>query len=187
MDGGERRSPGVTVAYVGLGANLGDRQETIERAVELLRAAPEVEVLAVSALRETDPVGFDDQPPFLNGAAALETTLPPRELLQVLLDVERRLGRTREGPRFGPRTIDLDLLVYGDAELDEPRLTVPHPRLQERRFALEPLAELDPGLRPWRGQGCADLRIDVTVADLLATVAGQDCQRISGPEWGDPR
>jgi 2-amino-4-hydroxy-6-hydroxymethyldihydropteridine diphosphokinase len=142
----------LTTAYVGLGANLGDRRATIERAVKLVAAVPEVEVLATSSLRETDPVGFEDQPRFLNGAVAVETALGARELLDVLLDVERRLGRTRHGPRFGPRTIDLDLLVYGDAELDEPGLTVPHPRLHERRFALEPLAELAPGLVvPGRG------------------------------------
>jgi 2-amino-4-hydroxy-6-hydroxymethyldihydropteridine diphosphokinase len=142
----------LTTAYVGLGANLGDRRATIERAVKLLAAVPEVEVLATSSLRETDPVGFEDQPRFLNGAVAVETALGARELLDVLLDVERRLGRTRHGPRFGPRTIDLDLLVYGDAELDEPGLTVPHPRLHERRFTLEPLAELAPGLVvPGRG------------------------------------
>jgi 2-amino-4-hydroxy-6-hydroxymethyldihydropteridine diphosphokinase len=142
----------VTAAYVGLGANLGDRRATIERAVELLRAAPDVEVTAVSTLRETDPVGLEDQPPFLNGAVALETTLSPRELLALVLEIERGLGRTREGPRFGPRRIDLDLLVHGDTELDEPGLTVPHPRLHERRFALEPLAELAPGLVvPGRG------------------------------------
>ena len=139
-------------AYIGVGANLGDRRATIERAVELLRAVPGVEVLAVSSLRETDPVGFEEQPRFLNGAVELETTLKPRELLDVLLRVERDLGRTREGPRFGPRTIDLDLLVYGDRRLDEPGLTVPHPRLHERRFALEPLAELAPELEiPGRG------------------------------------
>jgi 2-amino-4-hydroxy-6-hydroxymethyldihydropteridine diphosphokinase len=139
-------------AYVGVGANLGDRRATIERAVELLRAVPGVEVLAVSSLRETDPVGFEEQPRFLNGAVELETTLEPRELLEVLLRVERDLGRTREGPRFGPRTIDLDLLVHGDGRVDEPGLTVPHPRLHERRFALEPLAELAPGLEiPGRG------------------------------------
>jgi len=131
-------------AYVGVGANLGDRRATIERAVELLRAAPGIEVLAVSSLRETDPVGFEEQPRFLNGAVELETALGPRELLDLLLGVERALGRTREGPRFGPRTIDLDLLVYGDERVDEPGLTVPHPRLHERRFALEPLAELAP-------------------------------------------
>jgi len=142
----------LITAYVGLGANLGERRETIERAVELLAAAAGVDVLAVSSLRETDPVGFEDQPPFLNGAAAVATELSPRELLDVLLGIERHLGRTREGPRFGPRVIDLDLLVYGDAELDEPGLTVPHPRVHERRFALEPLAELAPGLVvPGRG------------------------------------
>jgi 2-amino-4-hydroxy-6-hydroxymethyldihydropteridine diphosphokinase len=141
----------VPSAYVGLGANLGDRRATIDRALELLRAAPGLDVLAVSSLRETDPVGFEDQPRFLNGAVALETTLTARELLDLLLEIEQRLGRTR-GPRFGPRTIDLDLLVYGDAELDEPGLTVPHPRLHERRFALEPLAELAPALVvPGRG------------------------------------
>jgi len=134
-------------AYVGLGANLGDREATIRRAVELLP-----DVVAVSTLVETDPVGFVDQPRFLNGVAALETELAPRQLLDRLLAIERELGRTREGPRFGPRTIDLDLLLHGDAEIDEPGLTVPHPRLHERRFVLEPLAELDPELVvPGRG------------------------------------
>ena len=103
--------------------------------------------MAASTLRETEPVGYLDQPSFLNGAAQLETALPPRELLERLLEIESRLGRVRgEGPRFGPRTIDLDLLLYGDETIDEPGLTVPHPRLAERRFALEPLAELAPGL-----------------------------------------
>jgi 2-amino-4-hydroxy-6-hydroxymethyldihydropteridine diphosphokinase len=136
----------VARAYVGLGANLGDREATIRRAVELLGARDGIELLAVSTLRETDPVGVEDQPRFLNGAAAIETTLGPGELLGVLLGVERVLGRVRDGVRFGPRTIDLDLLLYGDETLDDPGLTVPHPRLHERRFALEPLAELAPGL-----------------------------------------
>jgi 2-amino-4-hydroxy-6-hydroxymethyldihydropteridine diphosphokinase len=142
----------VTVAYVGLGANLGDREATIRRAVALLAETPGIEVTAVSALRETEPVGFLDQPAFLNGAVRLETELPARSLLDRLLEVERALGRTRAGPRFGPRTIDLDLLLYGDAALAEPGLEIPHPRLHERRFALEPLAELDPALQvPGRG------------------------------------
>lgn len=139
-------------AYVGVGANLGDRRATIGRAIELLRATPGVEVLAVSALRETDPVDYEDQPRFLNGAVELETTLTARELLATLFAVERELGRTRDGPRYGPRTIDLDLLVFGDERIDERGLTVPHPRLHERRFALEPLTELAPGLEvPGRG------------------------------------
>jgi 2-amino-4-hydroxy-6-hydroxymethyldihydropteridine diphosphokinase len=135
----------VTVAYVGLGANVGPREVTLLRAVDLLAEADGVEVLAVSQLRETDPVGIVDQPRFLNGAARIDTSLPPRALLDVLLRIEQSLGRVRE-ERWGPRTVDLDLLVYGGLTVDEPGLRVPHPRLHERRFALEPLAELDPEL-----------------------------------------
>jgi len=135
----------VTRAYVGLGANLGPREVTLLRAVDLLAAADGVEVVAVSQLRETEPVGVVDQPPFLNGAVAIETSLAARELLDVLLETQRELGRVR-GERWGPRTVDLDLLVYGEETLDEPGLRVPHPRLAERRFALEPLADLDPAL-----------------------------------------
>ena len=132
---------------MGIGSNLGEPERQIEEALELLHAEDGIEVVAVSSLRETEPVGYRDQPNFLNGAAALETELSPRELLRRLLEIERRLGRERgTGPRFGPRTIDLDLLLYGDETVDEPGLTVPHPRLAERRFALEPLAELDPSL-----------------------------------------
>jgi 2-amino-4-hydroxy-6-hydroxymethyldihydropteridine diphosphokinase len=147
-------------AYVGLGANLGDRGETLDRAVSLLAGTKGVEVLAVSELRETDPVGVLDQPRFLNGAVAVETTLFPRGLLDALLAIERSLGRERV-ERWGPRTIDLDLLLYGDEIVDEPGLRVPHPRLHERRFALEPLAELDPELViPGRGR----------VSELLAAL-----------------
>ena len=138
-------------AYVGIGSNLGDRETTIRQALALL--AKRVDVVAVSSLRETEPWGYADQPPFLNGAAELETTLAPRELLDAMLGVERTLGRERTGPRFGPRTIDLDLLLYGDDRIDEPGLRVPHPRLHERAFVLEPLAELDPALEiPGRGR-----------------------------------
>jgi 2-amino-4-hydroxy-6-hydroxymethyldihydropteridine diphosphokinase len=140
-------------AYVALGANLGDRERTIRRALGELDAAEGVRVSAVSALIETEPVGYLDQPRFLNGAAALETTLAPRELLDLLLAVERRFGRVREGaPPQGPRPLDLDLLLYEGLELDEPGLRIPHPRLHERRFVLEPLAELDPSLKvPGKG------------------------------------
>jgi 2-amino-4-hydroxy-6-hydroxymethyldihydropteridine diphosphokinase len=142
----------VTRAYVGLGANLGPREETLRRALELLRRSPEVDVLAVSELRETEPVGVIEQPRFLNGAAALQTSLSARELLDLLLEVERSLGRVR-AERWGPRLIDLDLLLFGAETIDEPGLHVPHPHLHERRFALEPLAELDPELViPGRGR-----------------------------------
>jgi 2-amino-4-hydroxy-6-hydroxymethyldihydropteridine diphosphokinase len=142
----------MTSAYVGLGSNLGDREAMLRSALEQLAAEPGVEVVGVSAFRDTAPVGIADQARFLNAAAAVETLLSARELLDRLLGVERRLGRTREGPRFGPRTVDLDLLLYGDELIDEPGLEVPHPRLHERLFALEPLADLDPGLVvPGRG------------------------------------
>ena len=135
----------MTRAYVGLGANVGPREVTILRAVELLAAADGVSVVAVSQLRETEPVGVVDQPAFLNAAVAVDTSLDARALLDLLLGVERELGRVRT-ERWGPRTIDLDLLVFGDETIDEPGLRVPHPRLGERRFALEPLAELAPDL-----------------------------------------
>jgi 2-amino-4-hydroxy-6-hydroxymethyldihydropteridine diphosphokinase len=142
----------VTRAYVGLGANLGDRRRALRAAVDALSAEDGVEVVSVSVLRETEPVGVGQQPLYLNGAAELETTLTARELLDRLLAVEQRFGRIRVSGEHGPRSLDLDLLLYGDEVIDEPGLTVPHPRLHERRFVLEPLAELAPGLVvPGRG------------------------------------
>ena len=134
-------------AYVALGSNLGDRAETLHAAVAALAREEGVEVISVSTLIETEPVGLLDQPRFLNGVVALETTLQAADLLALLLDVERRFGRRREGvPAQGPRTLDLDLLLYGDERIMQPGLQVPHPRLHERAFVLEPLAEVAPGL-----------------------------------------
>jgi 2-amino-4-hydroxy-6-hydroxymethyldihydropteridine diphosphokinase len=153
----------MALAYIGLGSNLGDREATIRAALERLAASPEIAIEAVSSLRETDPVGYVDQPRFLNGAAALRTELAPRALLERLQEAERELGRDRSGPRFGPRTIDLDLLLYGSEQIHENGLEIPHPRLAERRFVLEPLAELDGALEvPGRG----------TVQALLASLDG---------------
>ncbi len=136
----------MTRAYVGLGANLGDREATIRRAAALLGVA------RLSPILETEPWGYADQPKFLNAVAEVETDIGPRRLLDRLLEIERELGRVRKGPRYGPRTIDLDLLLYGDEVVEEPGLTVPHPRLAERLFVLEPLSALDAGLLvPGRG------------------------------------
>jgi 2-amino-4-hydroxy-6-hydroxymethyldihydropteridine diphosphokinase len=146
-------------AYIGMGSNLGDRMEYFDQALRRLDDGPGTYLLVVGDRRETDPVGLLDQPRFLNTVALIGTMLSPRELLERLLEIERELGRTREGPRFGPRTIDLDLLLYGNEVIDEPGLTVPHPRLHERRFVLEPLADIKPKLVvPGRGR----------VRDLLA-------------------
>jgi 2-amino-4-hydroxy-6-hydroxymethyldihydropteridine diphosphokinase len=144
----------VPRAFVALGANLGEREGTIRAAVRELGETPGVRVLAVSALIDTEPVGVVGQPRFLNGVAALETDLAARDVLDLLLRVERRHGRVRdEAEPHGPRTIDLDLLLYGEDEIDEPGLTVPHPRLHEREFVLGPLAEIAPGLEvPGKGR-----------------------------------
>jgi 2-amino-4-hydroxy-6-hydroxymethyldihydropteridine diphosphokinase len=150
---GARAAVGVTRAYIGLGANLGDREASIRRAAELIGAG------RLSTIRETEPWGLREQPRFLNAGAELDTGLSARELLARLLAVELELGRVRTGPRWGPRAIDLDLLLYGAAKIDEEGLTVPHPRLHERLFVLEPLAELDPDLAV---PGCG------AVTDLLA-------------------
>src|SRR5262249_16925250 len=115
-------------AYIALGTNLGDRQVNLDRALEMLRATPGITVGPVSTYHETDPVGGPpDQGKYLNAAAALETSLSPHELLRVLLDIENQLGRVRN-ERFGPRTIDLDLLLYGNQTCQTPELTLPHPR-----------------------------------------------------------
>jgi 2-amino-4-hydroxy-6-hydroxymethyldihydropteridine diphosphokinase len=131
----------MTLAYIGLGSNLGDRESLIRRAAELIGAT------RLSEVRETEPWGYEQQPRFLNAVAEVETELPPRRLLDHLLDVEARLGRERIGPKWGPRSIDLDLLLYGDETVNEPGLVVPHPRLLEREFVLEPLADLVPWLK----------------------------------------
>jgi len=134
-------------AFVGVGSNLGDREATIRGALAELGAAAGVEVVAVSSLEETDPVGYLEQPRFVNGAAELRTELPPRALLELLLAIEARFGRDRSAAApQGPRTLDLDLLLYENERIDAPGLVVPHPRLHERGFVLRPLAELDPAL-----------------------------------------
>jgi 2-amino-4-hydroxy-6-hydroxymethyldihydropteridine diphosphokinase len=131
----------VARAFVAFGSNLGDAEEE------------GVEVTAVSSLEETEPVGYLEQPQFLNGAVELRTELPPRALLDLLLALEARFGRERAGvPAGGPRTLDLDLLLYENESIDEPGLRIPHPRLHERAFVLRPLAELDPALEvPGKG------------------------------------
>jgi 2-amino-4-hydroxy-6-hydroxymethyldihydropteridine diphosphokinase len=139
-----------------MGSNLGEREENVRRALALVER--DLGALRSSALYETDPVGVTDQPKFVNAVAELRTETPPRELLECLLTIERELGRDRSSERrWGPRVIDLDVLLYGDEVIDEPGLTVPHPRLAERRFALEPLHELAPDLVLPDGRRVRDL------------------------------
>lgn len=151
-----RRDPGMTRVAVGLGANLGDAVDTIRVAIDLLGCLPQTRLVRASRLYRTPAWGVTAQPDFINAVALLDTGLSARALLDALLDIERACGRVRiDGERWGPRTLDLDVLLYGDAIIDEPGLRVPHPHLHERAFALLPLldawpdAEI-PGIGPAR-------------------------------------
>jgi 2-amino-4-hydroxy-6-hydroxymethyldihydropteridine diphosphokinase len=150
----------MTPVAIALGSNLGDRERHLRDAIEALR--PHLGTLKVSSFYETAPVGVGPQPRFLNAAAAGETELPPRALLDLLLATEQTLGRKRPYPG-APRTLDLDLILYGDEVIDEPGLVVPHPRFRERRFVLEPLAEVAAG---WR-----DPATGRTVEELLRALS----------------
>lgn len=166
------RGPQRVTAYVGVGSNLGNREATIASAIARLGAHPEIRVVRCSALIETEPVG-PPQPRYLNGALAIETTLSPSVLLRELLRVERELGRVRDpAARLGPRTVDLDLLLFGDAVIDEPGLAVPHPRMPERAFVLVPLAEIAPNaVNPRCSRTVASLVRDLVPVHPVSSVA----------------
>lgn len=135
----------MVLACIGLGANLGDAPSALRQALAALAALPDTRLRAASRLYRTPAWGREDQPDFVNAAASLETGLAAEPLLDQLLDIEQRFGRIRlPGERWGPRTLDLDLLLYGGQRIASPRLQVPHPHLHERAFALLPLAEIAP-------------------------------------------
>jgi 2-amino-4-hydroxy-6-hydroxymethyldihydropteridine diphosphokinase len=163
----------LTVAVLGLGGNLGDTRRLMAAAVDRLAARPGIRVEAVSSLYETPPWGKTDQPAFLNAAARIDTGLSPRDLLATILDVERELGRER-GERWGPRSVDIDILLFGMEAIDEPGLHVPHPRLAERAFALQPLVDVMPDAAFAGRRAAAWLE--------AADRAGM--KRLAGPEWG---
>jgi 2-amino-4-hydroxy-6-hydroxymethyldihydropteridine diphosphokinase len=170
--------------WIGLGGNLAASRATLIDAVAALSEVGQIG--RVTSLFRSAPRERADQSYYLNAAVVVETELEPRPLLAELKAIERRLGRDPLGHRYGPRLIDLDILaIEGRCVTDDPDLVVPHPKLAERRFALEPLAELAPDLRPWAA--CPDERRGLTVAEALAAVADQDVQRIAGPEWAEAR
>ncbi|MBI2877917.1 MAG: 2-amino-4-hydroxy-6-hydroxymethyldihydropteridine diphosphokinase [Candidatus Tectomicrobia bacterium] len=161
-------------SYIGIGANLGEPLCNCRRAVQLLAQEEGLEVVQRSSLYKTEPIGYTNQPWFINGVVALEGSLSPRELLRRLQAIERLLGRERE-TRWGPRTIDLDLLSYEDWILQEEGLVIPHPRIAERRFVLVPLAEIVPDWRHPQSQR--------TIQELLQTAGGGQVIRIPDA-WG---
>jgi 2-amino-4-hydroxy-6-hydroxymethyldihydropteridine diphosphokinase len=163
-------------AYVGLGSNLGEREALLRAAIEQLAQLPETRLGRVSSLYDTAPVGELDQPNFLNAVAQLETGLTARQLLWNLLLVERRLGRVRHANRrFGPRTIDLDLVLFGDQVIDTPDLTLPHPEYHRRAFVLVPLAEIEPRL--------AHPLLGLTPEELLARIEERPAVRRTSRLW----
>jgi len=166
-------------AAVGLGSNVGDRRDRMRRAVTGLSSLGSL--VAVSALYETAPIGGPDQDPYLNAAAVVDTALPPRELLQGLLGIELAQGRER-GEKWGPRTIDLDLLIYDDVQIREPGLRVPHPRLTARRFVLYPLLTVWPRPELPDGSSLADAAAAVADQDISAVTRGYD---IEAEDWRD--
>ena len=157
----------MTRAFVALGGNLGDTRATLHQALDALDALPRTRLVAHSCFYRTPPWGLREQPPFLNAAAELDTALGPHDLLDALLRIERDAGRVRDGERWGPRTLDLDLLHMDGQALHDERLTLPHPRIAERAFVLLPLAELAPDLE-LPGQG--------RVSALLASVDTAGCE-----------
>lgn len=164
---------GAVTAYIGLGSNRGDREQNLRQAVRMLREAPGVTVRRVAPLYRTAPVGVTDQPEFLNTVVEVTTILSPRELLACLLTIEKLLGRTR-GRRWGPRVIDLDLLLYGTESINAPDLVVPHPRLAERAFVAVPLADLAPGLALPGGISAAALAAELRKKQFVERVKGSD-------------
>jgi 2-amino-4-hydroxy-6-hydroxymethyldihydropteridine diphosphokinase len=163
----------MSTVVLGLGSNQGDRRGHLVAALRALATLPGTGVEAVSALYESAPWGVTDQPPFLNAAAAITTGLAPHALLQAVKRIEQTAGRTA-GPRWGPRPLDIDLLLYDDQRVDTPDLVIPHPRLTERRFVLAPLQDLRPGWRDEAGHA---------LPDLLAAVADQPVTRVATGAW----
>jgi 2-amino-4-hydroxy-6-hydroxymethyldihydropteridine diphosphokinase len=162
-------------AVLGLGSNVGERRAALAGAVDAMRAHPDIAIIAASPLYESAPWGITDQQDFLNAAVWVATSLAPTDLLAAILAIEVSLGRVR-GKKWGPRVIDIDILVYGDEPIDVPGLTIPHPHLTERVFALEPLVEVMPdvviGKRPAR--------------QWLAQLERSGLKKIAGPEWVEP-
>lgn len=161
----------MTNVFLGLGGNLGDRREAMRSAVTEIRAV--VDEVRVSSLYESAPWGVTDQPAFLNAVVRGRTSLKPLDLLDAMQAIENDLGRVRK-QRWGPRLIDIDILLYGAEVIDEPRLQVPHPYMTQRGFVLRPLADLAAGLTLPDGS---------LVGELLTTVNQDDLRRIEGPGW----
>lgn len=157
----------MPIVYLGMGSNLGLREEQLKRAIKELGSLSHTEVLDLSSLYETEPVGVKDQPWFLNLVSVLRTAIPPQELLFRLKKIESQMGRGKGG-RWGPRIIDLDILLYDDLVFSSPRLVIPHPRMHQRSFVLLPLTEMAPQWRhPILGKGIWQLAEGLSCGEVV--------------------
>ena len=157
--------------YIGLGSNQGDAIDNVCRAIEELGGSNSIQLVRCSSLYRSAPVGYLDQPDFVNAVCQVSTSLSAEEFLEVLQQLEQKAGRRRDGVRWGPRVLDLDLLLYDNAVMESEALVIPHPRMHQRAFVLYPLQEISPGLQiPGKG----------SVDELAALCAGQDCDRLEG-------
>jgi len=160
---------GSAQVYIGLGSNQGDAIANVCRAIEELGGSNSIQLLRCSSLYRSAPVGYLDQPDFVNAVCQVDTSLSAQELLEDLQLLEQKAGRRRDGVRWGPRVLDLDLLLYANVVLESETLVIPHPRMHERAFVLYPLQEISPGLRiPGHG----------TIKELVASCKDQDCNRL---------
>jgi 2-amino-4-hydroxy-6-hydroxymethyldihydropteridine diphosphokinase len=165
----------VTIAYLGLGSNIGDRISNLQDTLRLIGELDEARISKVSSVYETEPVGYIDQPSFLNCVIEIDTGLSPKELLKQTNEIEIKLKRTRS-IRWGPRTIDIDILVFDETEVDEPDLEIPHPRICERAFVIEPLLELSPDIEI-KGLG--------KLEECKKNVADQKIKKLAAADIGD--
>lgn len=160
----------MAITYLGLGSNLGDRRRNIEGAIKLMAQRKNIKVREVSSLYETEPVGYEDQRWFINGVLKVETTLKPRELLEALKEIEEALNRKRD-LRWGPRTVDLDILLYDDLKIEAQDFVIPHPEMHRRAFVLVPLAEIAPDLlHSVMGRSVSELLADLPQTKVVKRI-----------------
>jgi 2-amino-4-hydroxy-6-hydroxymethyldihydropteridine diphosphokinase len=154
--------------FLSLGSNLGDRESNVRTALEMISAEPGIRVMRVSSLYETEPIGMSEQPDFINAVALLETEVPPMELLRILQGIESKIGRARN-IHWGPRVIDLDILLYGKESVDAAVLMIPHPRMMTRAFVMAPLAEIAPDLELPDGRKPGEVLADLQDQRVVKT------------------
>lgn len=163
----------MAAVFLGLGSNIGSREGNIRRALNILARHPKIRISRISSLYETAPIGYTDQPDFINAVVSIETDLPPEQLLDTILQIEKEMGRVRD-IHWGPRIIDIDILIYDEKSINTHQLVIPHPRMIERKFVMAPLAEIAPNLRLHNGKTPGEMMADLNNQHVRRLVENQD-------------